>query len=160
MSDELITAGITLFSTFFGFALVKIYDWHTARKERQRTRAILNYKLYKLREILKAIRDEIQKFDKITKLQELELIREVLLRSEFQKEFPKMELLFEKLFVPNIKNPDIFVHFSNLNIYVDHLLGIGNVRNADFPDQKPAIMVAFIVTIDAFNKIIEDVSKN
>jgi hypothetical protein len=159
MSDELITVGITILSTFFGFALVKVSDWLTTRKERKQTQAILIFKLYKLRATISAIRDDIQKLDKITQLHESKLIHEVLIKSEVQKEFLKVEPLFEKLFIPNIQDPTIFVHFSNLNIYVNNLFTIGDSEIDNFVDKKPGIMVSFIVTIDAFNKIIDDVSK-
>jgi hypothetical protein len=159
MGDELITGIFTLLGTFLGFGLVKISDWITARDERNKVRAALTFKLYKLREILTVNKTNIQEtFPTITRLYELKAIQDLVIRSEIQKEFPKIEFLFEKLFTPDIKSPDIFINFSNLSIYLKSLLTIVDSNSESFPDQKPRVLTLFIVTIDVLNKIIDEIS--
>jgi len=160
MSNELLSGFFTIIGAGLGFGLVKISDWTTARNERNKARKALLFKLYKIRDTLTANKNNIQEvFPTITTLIELKTIQSVITGSEIQKEFLKIEILFEELFTPDLESPTLFINFSNLSIYLKSLMTIADLNIERFPDKKPQVIVHFVVTIDALNRIIAEIPK-
>jgi hypothetical protein len=133
MGDAVITGIFTLLGTLFGFGLLKISDWFKERKEREKSKTLLIFKLLQIRTTIVAMKAEAEDLMEITKIEELNKISDVLVKVDMNKEMNKIEFLFEKIFNPDIKDPKMFTQFVNLNTRQNNPLTMVNPKQ-NFPD--------------------------
>jgi hypothetical protein len=135
MGDAVITGIFTLLGTLFGFGLLTISDWFKERKEREKSKTLLIFRLLQIRSTIAAMKAEAEDLMEITKIEELNKISDVLVKVDMNKEMNKIEFLFEKIFNPDIKDPKMFTQFVNLNTRQNNPLTITMVNpKQNFPD--------------------------
>ena len=147
MSDDIVVGilGITaaIIGTFSGFAISKISDSITAKRERKRYQILLRFKLTTITVMINTIISRVNLCDKITDQESFTVIEDVLLKNDIKEEISKLESLTEKAIKFNFdkKENECLAKLIHLKFGVNQLLYSGTIHAKEpIPDEKPYLL--------------------
>lgn len=147
MSNDIIVGilGIAaaIVGTVSGFAISKMSDSITAKRERKRYQILLRFKLATITVMINNIISHINLCEKITNQENFTIIEEFLLRNDIKEEISKLEYLTEKSIKFNFdeKENEYLKNLIHLKFGINQLLYSGMIHAKEpIPDEKPYLL--------------------
>jgi len=161
MEDTIIAGIFTLLGTVFGFGLVKLSDILKERKTKEIDITMFIFNLSVLHAPIVAIKSEVENFEQIKTLQDLNKINNLLKISDVKKEIAQLEILFEKIILYKVANVDVFIDFKRLVNQVSAITYFIETRNQmkTFDDAKPFLIRNLAETSQNIEDIIKKIDK-
>jgi len=130
----------TILGTILGFVLSIIGDFIKTKQNRQRYQNLLRFKLYDLRENIDTVNNYVDKFDKITD-QNLIEIRDFLLKSGTKEKILNLESIIDKIVSSKSgkKEKLYLAALSRLKNNLNFLLTFESIPLYDRQDKKPLL---------------------
>ena len=152
MSNDIIVGLFGVFSAGFGFAISKISDSITAKRERKRYQILLRFKLATISLMIKNIINKVNLCDKITDQECFTIIEDFLLKNDIKEEISKLESLTKKSIKFNFdkKENDYLAKLIHLKFGINQLLYSGTIHAKEpIQDEKRDLV-----------KLLTDISKD
>lgn len=161
MDEAIITGIFTLLGTVLGFGLVKLSDILKERKTKEIDITLFIFNLSVLHAPIVAIKSEVENFEQIKTLQDLNKINNILKISDLKKEIAQLEILFEKIILYKVANVDVFIEFKRLVNQVSAITYFIETRNQmkTFDDAKPFLIQNLAETSQNIEDIIKKIDK-
>jgi len=134
----------TIIGVIIGFGLSKISDLITAKRERQRNKNLLYFKLCSLKTKIATITECVNRLDKITDQKSITAMNNFLVGQNIREEISKLESVTDKIVNSNYNESDrvFFARVADLKFHFDFLLNLNRIHNDDPQDEKPSIILS------------------
>jgi hypothetical protein len=146
MTDDLIVGylGIigTLLGAILGFAISKISDIITAKREKQRYQNLIGVKSNSINMLIKNIKKHVDNVVRITSQEDLVIIEEFLLKNDIKEEILKLESISEKIvkFSYCEKEKSYFEILTRLKFNINFLLNLRTIHSNEPKDEKQLLL--------------------